>query len=476
MNLKQIDKMKTRGDVHGLIATLLNRKKNSSLRSHAARALGDLRDPKAVGPLILKLDEVDPELRWTAFTSLTLILGQDEAIKRALTSANKRQAVALIGERGDSTFVPALLHLLSDQNKEVRQIAADALGGLGVPAVPGLIAALADENYQVVEGAIGAIEKIGLAAEPALVNALKHDKSRIRFFAARCLGNLGVQSAFDPLRELLQDPDDLVRLNAIKALKQIGGAGLMEVFLPALKDPYPSVCQEAVDGLHALGNTRAVQPLIELLYDEEEDLREQAAHALMKLGWQPDKGQDGAAYFAARRLWDECVRYKQKALEPLLLALDARDHIIREGAARALGQIGDTRAVTPLISALKTHPDSTIIDALAQLGDPAALDLLIEILGKDHPLDRTSAARALKAFNHPAAVPPLLVALHDPDFRVREAAAETLVHFYHAKELEPGVKNRILAQRNTIIRPHQDVHDKCLPHTDTDGIGVNFPL
>ena len=475
MNLKKIEKMKTRGDVDGLIDFILNRNKNSTLLSHAARALGDLRDPKAVGPLILKLDEEDPELRWVAMTSLTRIMGQDEAINRALTSVNKRHAAALIGERGDSTFVPALLQLLSDQNKEVRRVAADALGGLGLPALPGLIATLAHKDYHVVEEAMGAIEKIGPAAESALVNALKDDQQRIRFFAARCLGNLGGQSAFIPLRDLLQDPDALVRLNAIKALKQIDGEGVMDVLLPALNDPYPSVCQEAVDGLCDLGDARAMPPLIELLYNDEEDLREKAANALQILNWQPDKDQDGAAYYAARKMWNKCVESKKKALKPLLLALNAREHLIREGAARALGQIGDTRAVKPLISALKTHPDSTIIDALGQLGDPEALDILIEILGKDHPLHRTSTARALKAFNTPAAVSPLLQALHDPDFRVREAAAETLVHFYHSTDMAPAVKQRILAQRETITIRHQDV-DNCGIHTDTDGIGVKFPL
>jgi len=71
-----------------------------------------------------------------------------------------------------------------------------------------------------------------------------------------------------------------------------------------------------------------VEPHIDALKDEDSDVREGAAEALGEIG---DK----------------------RAVEPLILALKDEDWIVREGATGALGEIGDERAVEPLTEALK---------------------------------------------------------------------------------------------------------------------------
>jgi HEAT repeat protein len=88
---------------------------------------------------------------------------------------------------------------------------------------------------------------------------------------------------------------------------------------------------------------------------------------------------------------------------------------VREAAARALGKIGDTRAVEPLVEALKDdiHVRWRAAEALLEIG-------------------KTSAS-----------VEPLVEALKDEDsyvfndWHVREAAAEALVKIGGAS-VEPG--------------------------------------
>ena len=53
-----------------------------------------------------------------------------------------------------------------------------------------------------------------------------------------------------------------------------------------------------------------------------------------------------------------------RAVEPLIQALKDEDSSVREGAAWALGSLGDTRAVDPLILALKDE-DSQVRDNAA---------------------------------------------------------------------------------------------------------------
>jgi HEAT repeat protein len=59
------------------------------------------------------------------------------------------------------------------------------------------------------------------------------------------------------------------------------------------------------------------------------------------------------------------------AVEPLIQALGDSDRTVRGNAAYALGQIGDTRAVQPLIKALLREksktPHQTVEEALQKL-------------------------------------------------------------------------------------------------------------
>src|ERR1035437_8413569 len=111
------------------------------------------------------------------------------------------------------------------------------------------------------------------------------------------------------------------------------------------------------------GDRRAVPALVTALSDRSERTRQEAAYALIRLGWTPEQSASGAAFWAAQGDWAKCVATGALAVEPLILVLSdcSKDHrgVI---AAKALGDIGDRRAIPALRAAAKTG-DAPVRDA-----------------------------------------------------------------------------------------------------------------
>lgn len=156
------------------------------------------------------------------------------------------------------------------------------------------------------------------------------------------------------------------------------------------------VREAACDALGKLGGTHAVRPLVAALRDEYWPVREAAATALGGIG-------------------DTC------AVEPLIVALRAEDTqqagaavpvrfghpefsglhdrwTLRRAIVIALGQLGDARAVAPLVATLRDDRKwvrGYAAEALGKLGDPRAVDPLIAVLTDEDSFVRATAAKAL---------------------------------------------------------------------------------
>jgi HEAT repeat protein len=231
---------------------------------------------------------------------------------------------------------------------------------------------------------------------------------------------------------------------------------------------------------------RDVKGLVKALcYQKDYRVCAAAAGALDALDWRPGQDKIGAAYWAGKGNWDRCVEIGAPAIEPLvallrdrnaylraavigtltrigtpgvkplIAALKHRESGVRRAAAKVLGQIGDARAVEPLVAALKADqvPNEAAI-ALGQLGDARAVEPLIAALNSGSSvvepeaarlLGRLGGARAVKAliaaFNYrhfhtqvvdalveigPPAVNPLIAALNNDDEDVCRWSAATL--------------------------------------------------
>lgn len=149
-------------------------------------------------------------------------------------------------------------------------------------------------------------------------------------------------------------------------------------------------------GKFKIATDEAVNALIQALEDEEDrapdggfPLRRNAAKALGKLGF-------------------------SRAVEPLIQCLDCDDYYVRESAAQALEMLRDKRAIAPLMHLLETavegeelteygkatplgkphphHPYEAIIEALGTLQAKNALNLIKPFL--NHPIPKVAYASA----------------------------------------------------------------------------------
>lgn len=117
-----------------------------------------------------------------------------------------------------------------------------------------------------------------------------------------------------------------------------------------------------------------------------------------------------------------------RAVEPLVAALRDPEGYVRNRAAWALGQIGDAQAVEPLIAALRDKDwdvRSRAAEALEKIGKPS-VELLIAALRDNNWNVRRSAAYALGKIKDARAVAPLIAALRDTVGFVRRSAANAL--------------------------------------------------
>ncbi|AXA37019.1 hypothetical protein BRCON_2242 [Candidatus Sumerlaea chitinivorans] len=120
-----------------------------------------------------------------------------------------------------------------------------------------------------------------------------------------------------------------------------------------------------------------------------------------------------------------------EATDALCEALNECGHTQKHSFVVALAQIGDSRAIAPL---LRIYEDASqlpfaradALSALASLGAPGILDRLVAALKDAHWEIREAAARTLGKLRAHEALEPLICALDDPSYSVREAVVEAL--------------------------------------------------
>lgn len=176
------------------------------VRRTAVRALGQLKDPVAVTPLLDAVTE-DPALVRDVMASLQR-MGPDTVpeLRRDLedvvatgTSGRRGALVArVLGLHGDIVAVPLLVRVLTEgYSPSMQAAAAQALGEIGAPS-----------------------------AVAALVGALSHPDPAVQLAAAEALGNVSAVSAVPGLVAALGSGTYEVDRAVAGALAQLGPAGL----------------------------------------------------------------------------------------------------------------------------------------------------------------------------------------------------------------------------------------------------------
>jgi len=185
----------------------------------------------AVAPLIKALEDEDRNVRYETARALGELKdkGAVEPLIKALTEDESRhtreEAARSLGKLSDARAIEPLIKALGDKEWLVSHDVAKALVTFGVLIVEPLIQELANENQQVREQAAFALGELDdpRAVEP-LITLLTDEHYRTRRAAARSLGELGDIKAVEPLINAYKnkkDENSRLRVEAIEALGKI---------------------------------------------------------------------------------------------------------------------------------------------------------------------------------------------------------------------------------------------------------------
>lgn len=349
---------------------------------------------------------------------------------------------------------------------------------IGLPAIPHLLNTLSHPSItdMMKEEITYALTRIGAEAVPILIDILNNrGATEQREAAARVLGKINDPRAIDPLLAKINDPAWPVRQAVASALGEMGNLRALDKLITALADVELDVRKASALAIGKLGDSKGIAPLVQILKTDHGAIQDVVVEALTMLGWQPDFGEAGTAYWIAKQQWDKCVTIGRPAVPMLMAAIkktNAPD--VRRALAKALTEIGDPRAkeamtihwieenrwdkcvdagnaaTEALISALDNPAKRVdVIKTLGQIRDLRAVHPLVGLLKEEDLVLKEAIMKALKRIGSPAVQ--TLVALvenvDDPaDLNVRLGAIEALGEIGSDQALEPLLA--VLRQQN----------------------------
>ncbi|HEY8561033.1 MAG TPA: HEAT repeat domain-containing protein [Pyrinomonadaceae bacterium] len=405
---------------------------NVNVRYHSIEALGKMKTPRAVEPLLEIAESRDFFLSFAALDALREI-ADEAAAPRILPLLNddflREAAVETFGAIGDEGTVVPLVHLLNEE-KATAAAVAQALAAIAArrAADPAKSAAIIESARAAIDAAgksnlRGALASARAGELAPLIRvagwfddaslreklaALLEDENAADE-AARALMRQGA-AAVDLLIEKFGDvaADGEVRRTIARLLGQIGDARAFEPLAGLLKSPDAATRQAAVDALRALAHPATVSRLCDLLDDDDPQIREAVIRVVGHLD----------APNCAEKIFEACA--------------DA-DERVRRAAIEQLPEIADARAVPTLIQALKHDSPrvrETAAKALAKVPSGESLVALRDALRDADAWTRYFAVRALGVRRDAASAERLAEMTDaDPAEFVRAAAREVLKEF-----------------------------------------------
>ncbi len=358
---------------------------DASLRDIADLLASDLRQRDRV-QLRALLSHADRRVRQQAQFALIDLGARDLLLDAALSTGSRLArlhgiwGLGVLGRR-DPTALDGVPALLSDDDGDVRAMAARVLGDARIPtAVPALARLLTDVDPRAQREAALALARLGPAAAAAtqpVIHLLRQNDDRDAVLRHAAVCALAALATHDELVAQQDSDSHAVRLGVLLALARRGDAAIAT-----------------------------------FLHDDDAALRFEAARAIHE---QPIQG---ALYQLAQLCYDDT---------PDSEAIDWR----AINANRLLGQVENGESLVHL-AALQNHPAATRIEALHVLAEwpqPHGQD---RVMGNWRPCPREGADKVVALFS--AHVPELLhddaiaVATADAAGRLRQqAAAPTLV-------------------------------------------------
>jgi len=357
----------------------------------------------------------------------------------------RSNAARTLGKMKSVVSTPYLLELLQDEAAVVRANASEALGQIGDKvSIEPLVLMVQDNVEKVQEQAVMALVGFGKAATVPVLNALsrERDKYAQRAFL-KCLGRAGDPKSAPALIGYLRSSYFIVRQAAVAALIRFGpivtrhllatlsynASDIDSLKKDACDREHPELQLRAIKAIGGLEDHRAVSLLKELVEEGLPDIQEAASQALFQIGCSA---------------WGRCCALKvlgevgDKSIAPKILpSLRDDSDNVRFEAIRALGKVGGAEAVQHLVRMARKDPCDFIRREAVRLlktagqGHTGVLDMARQAL-KDPSRDvRVQCARLLEGFQDKKSILPLLKAMADSHWSVRESAELALLNFGH---------------------------------------------
>lgn len=440
----QLSELRKFYDATGVTDKYLDMLKNSSSwkkRAFAAEKLGQIASARSVPMLLSIIQDTKNE---------------DEDVRGASLRA--------LGRIRDKKAIPVLIEALDCPETWLPPRIGEILVSIGNDAIVYLQKEL--KNYQSEVRRGWAAEILGwLKAKDAvfqLMECLVDISPEVRAKAAGALGKIKDSSAVDKLLELLiSDPIPFVRVRVSQALGSIGHPAVIDYLVNVLKDPEWWVRVRAVEALEQFGEN-AVSALLIALEDDDREVRRRSAVALERIGYvekiikeyrqeefKPElrnvlflvartgvieslsdklRGPDSHLTKRIVRILGEA---KAEVASNILLELLGKtsDWTLKSRIIESLGRIGTQEAVPVLIECLKDDEywvRRSSVESLSMLQASNRADDIAEILADPSPLARESALKALSQLKSAKHAEDIIARLNDPSSRVRSTSLSVM--------------------------------------------------
>ncbi len=344
-----------------------------------------------LGVLIANFRKGDYVQRREAAIALSKFKGEKatDVLLQTYESDNIQDFMALaLGNIENKRAVQLLINALNDPNSEVRFNAARALGMMNN-----------DEAFNVLVESLNAYaDMISTGGSQKQQNQVFFEEEAI-ISAISALGKLRNTLATPLLKRLLTlEKNGRIRSTIIIALGQMSSDRLLPIFQGALKDEDDRVRANAIEAIESIKSSAIVGILQPYLEDPSNRVRANVAKAIWKYG-------------------------DYDVTDTLGRMLNEKDKWQRASAAFALGEIKAAKFIGKLALALKDE-------------DPDV---------------RRNAVNALKKIESPNALPHLEAIIDDPspDVRVQAALAITRCNLQKAAEIFP---QRLERETNEVVR------------------------
>jgi HEAT repeat protein/tRNA A-37 threonylcarbamoyl transferase component Bud32 len=361
--------------------------KDQSMRLDGINLLARAGDLQAASILVNYINDSDEAIAIDSLKAVVSLKQDDtlEAIIKLLDTQRpilRQWAVWGTGEFRDKKASNALLKLLNHNDPGTRATAAYALGNIGDnKAVPSLVQVIIEDSdtdvrKNAAESILQLKENLNIPGfvDMAIDGNIEKRKSFImKYFAEETHDER--EENFDDINKYLSDlqsKNPRARADACRSLGNIKLPDSVPYLIETLKDEDENVCRAA--GYALARYEEAVDPLISLLYDANE-------HALQMAIW---------------------VLGELKATKAVFEIINMLEHElpdIRQNAAYALGNIGDRKAIEPLIKCISKDDNKDVriyaAESLKKIDNTKNIEKIIKVAKSDDELLRKNIIKTV---------------------------------------------------------------------------------